>query len=174
MLDAITEPLDSYLAGVDAEAFNLDRFLDQYVPDSRVLDDPEGRRALTRLNPLLFGLVYLRHHLTDAEGNVSFGDAHLDWVRAARRWIRPPTRPAEQRDAYIAPRSTGKSTMWFLVLPMWAAAHGFVKFIAAFSASAAQAEAHLSTFKLELDNNARLREDYPDLCAPAKRPSGGN
>ncbi|WP_354643870.1 hypothetical protein [Kitasatospora camelliae] len=174
MIDAITAPLDSYLAGVDAQSFDLDRYLSRVVPDARMLEDSDGRKTLTRLDPILFGLVYMRHHLRDSDGHVSFGDAHLDWCRAARRWIRPPSVPAEQRDAYIAPRETGKSTMWFLILPMWAAAHGFVKFVAAFSASAQQAEAHLATFKLEVDQNPRLREDYPELCSPAKRPNGAS
>jgi predicted phage terminase large subunit-like protein len=174
VIDAITGPLDSYLAGIDADTFDLDRYLARAVPDVRLLDDPEGRRALTRLDPLLFGIVYLRHHLRDAEGRVSFGDAHLDWCRAARSWIRRPTEPGEHRDAWIAPRNTGKSTWWFLILPMWAAANGFVRFVAAFSASAAQAETHLSTFKQELDTNDRLREDFPRLCTPAKRMSGQN
>lgn len=164
--------IDSYLAGMSGEDFVLHRYLARFNGD--VLGTPEGRRTLTRLDPLLFGVVYLRDHLRDAEGRVTFGDAHLDWCRAARRWVRRPVMPAEQRDAYVAPRETGKSTWWFLVLPMWAAAHGWIKFTAAFSASAAQAEAHLSTFKQELDNNPLLRADYPDLCNPAKRPSGGN
>ncbi|MGW5175894.1 phage terminase large subunit family protein [Streptomyces sp. NPDC004082] len=161
-----------YLDGLDAETFNLDTYLAQF--DARLLADPEGRRVLTRLDPLLFALVYLRHHLKDADGKITFGDAHLDWCRAGRRWVRPPTEPAAERDAYIAPRNTGKSTWWFLLLPMWAAAHGHVQFTAAFAASATQAETHLSTFKREIDNNAVLRRDFPDLCAPAKRPSGAS
>ncbi|TXJ78620.1 hypothetical protein E2C11_16570 [Streptomyces lavendulae] len=162
----------SYLDGLDAETFSLPSYLSQF--DARLLADPEGRRVLTRLDPLLFALVYLRHHLKDEEGNISFGDAHLDWCRAGRCWIRPASAPAEQRDAWIAPRNTGKTTWWFLILPMWAAAHGHVKFAAAFASAATQAERHLSTFKRELDGNALLRRDFPDLCTAAKRPSGQN
>src|SRR5690606_26215155 len=40
--------------------------------------------------------------------------------------------------------------------------------------SATQAETHLSGFKRELDTNPLLRQDFPDLCTPARRPSGGN
>lgn len=165
-------PKASYLEGLDAESFNLDTYLARF--DERLLADPEGRRVLTRLDPLLFALTYLRHHLKDTEGRITFGDAHLDWCRAGRRWVRPPSDPAEERDAYIAPRNTGKTTWWFLILPMWAAAHGHVKFAAAFAAAATQAERHLTTFKRELDGNALLRRDYPDFCAAAKRPSGAN
>lgn len=162
----------AYLEGLDAETFDLNAYLAQY--DERLLADPEGRRTLTRLDPLLFALVYLRHHLRDEEGRITFGDAHLDWCRAGRQWVRPSSEPAENRDAWIAPRNTGKTTWWFLILPMWAAAHGHVKFAAAFASSATQAERHLSTFKRELDGNALLRRDFPSLCTAAKRPSGQN
>jgi predicted phage terminase large subunit-like protein len=96
-----------YLAGLDAETFDLDTYLAQF--DARLLADPEGRRTLTRLDPLLFALVYVRHHLRDSEGQITFGDAHLDWCRAARRWVRPVAGPSEERDAYIAPRNMGKA-----------------------------------------------------------------
>lgn len=161
-----------YLEGLDAETFDFHAYLAQF--DERLLDTAEGRQILTRLDPLLFALVYLRHHLKDEEGRITFGDAHLDWCRAARRWVRPPSGPSENRDAYIAPRNMGKSTWWFLILPMWAAAHRHVKFAAAFAASATQAETHLASFKKEIDGNEALRRDYPDLCAPAKRPGGSN
>ncbi|GGW15759.1 hypothetical protein GCM10018980_51770 [Streptomyces capoamus] len=161
-----------YLDGLDAETFNLDAYLAQFDP--RLLADPEGRRVFTRLDPLLFALVYLRHHLKDEDGKITFGDAHLDWCRAARQWVRPPAGPGENRHAYIAPRNMGKSTWWFLILPTWAAAHGHVKFAAAFAASATQAETHLASFKKEIDNNDTLRRDYPDLCTAAKRPGGAN
>lgn len=161
-----------YLEGVDAETFNLNAYLAQFDP--RLLADPEGRRVLTRLDPLLFALVYLRHHLKDTDGKITFGDAHLDWCRAGRRWILPLTEPAVARDAYIAPRNTGKSTWWFLILPAWAAAHGHVKFVAAFAMAAGPAQTHLSTFKKEIDTNELLRRDFPELCTAAKRPSGAN
>lgn len=170
MATAVRTP--GYLDGLDAETFDLTAYLAQF--DGRLLADPEGRRTLTRLDPLLFGLVYLRHHLRDSEGHITFGDAHLDWCRAAREWIRRPTEPATSRDAYIAPRNMGKSTWWFLILPMWAAAHGHIRFVAAFASSATQAETHLSSFKREIDTNELLRIDYPEMCTSAKRPSGAN
>lgn len=170
MATAVRAP--GYLEGLDAETFDLAAYLADFDP--KLLADPEGRRTLTRLDPLLFGLVYLRHHLRDSEGHITFGDAHLDWCRAARAWVRPPTEPAAHRDAYIAPRNMGKSTWWFLILPMWAAAHGHVRFAAAFASSASQAETHLATFKAEIDRNELLRQDFRTLCTPAKRPSGAN
>ncbi|WP_176739645.1 hypothetical protein, partial [Streptomyces sp. EN16] len=60
------------------------------------------------------------------------------------------------------------------ILPTWAAAHGHVRFAAAFAMAAGPAQTHLATFKREIDTNALLRRDYPKLCTAAKRPSGTN
>lgn len=131
---------------------------------------PQGRANrihYTRDSPMLFALVYLAKHLRDKEtSETSFADPHLEWIDNARGWA-TDVEPA--RDAYVAPRETGKSTWWFLVLPMWAAAHGHKRFVAAFADSATQAETHLASFKQELTENALLRYDYPDLAAPAQR-----
>jgi phage terminase large subunit-like protein len=133
-----------------------------------LLSVPEGRRELTRLDPMLFALIYLPHHLMDPEGRITLSEFHLAVAEYGKRWIKKDLRPMEVRDAFIAPRECGKSTWVFTILPMWAAAHGHVKFLAAFSDAAAQAEGHLQTFKTELDMNAYLKEDYPDLCRPQK------
>lgn len=145
------------------------------LPDAEKLGGVEAVRALRRkvaeVDPLRFALVYFPHHLKDAEGRISLSVVHELWIEHALQWG-GEQRPAEERDAYVAPREMGKSTWHFLLLPAWGAATGRVRFAAAFADSAAQAEGHLSTFKKELDENARLREDYPDLCAPAVRPRG--
>src|SRR5487761_35676 len=151
--------LDAYLAGID----------------ERLLTSAEGRRVLTALDPLLFALLYLPHHLRGAEtgDKITLSEFHEDIIEQARRWIIPDSRPAQHRDIYVAPRGCGKSTWFFMILPLWAAAHGHRTFIAAFSDTATQAETHLATFKRELDVNRVLRNDFPNLCKPARRPSGG-
>lgn len=154
---------------VAIETFDPQAYLDSFVGR---LDTTAERIAYTRTDPLLFALVYLRRHLQGPDGRITFADPHLDWFRHARDWTEPVVEPREWRRAYVAPRSCGKSTMWYLLIPTWAAAHGFIRFIAAFSDSATQAETHLATLKHELDTNALLRQDFPDLCAPARRPSG--
>lgn len=166
------QPDDTYLAGETAATFDFEKWLCQY--DERLLADPRGRRALCRLDPMLFAVLYLRKHLMAEAtgGKITFNDMHLELYRQARQWIKPRTRPRQFRDAYIAPRESGKSSMLFLILPLWAAAHRHVRFIAAFSDSATQAETHLATFKHELDTNELLRNDHPYLCTPATRPKG--
>lgn len=160
---------DPYDPRANAETFSLDGWLSTL--DERMLAEPECRRILTKHDPLLFAWVYLRNHLRSEEtGNqVTIGDMHLRWARTALRWTQPVTEPGEHRTAEIAPRNTGKTTWWFLIIPMWLAAHGHSEFIAAFADSGPQAEMHLQTFKQELDRNPLLRKDYPELCRPMER-----
>lgn len=143
--------------------------------DQRLLATSEGRRILTRLNPRLFAICYLSHHLagTETDGVISFSEAHLDWYDQMLEWVKPSSKPKVWRRGYVAPRNSAKSTVWFLIAPLWSASHGFVKFIAAFADAATQAEGHLTTLKRELDTNELLRKDYPDLCAPAVRETRG-
>lgn len=131
-----------------------------------LLSFPEGRRELTKYDPLLFALIYLPHHLKNAQEEITLSEFHVDIAEYGKSWIFKPSEPKQHRDAFIAPRESGKSTWIFLILPMWAAAHGHVKFIAAFSDAASQAETHLLTFKNELDTNEYLQADYPELCTP--------
>jgi hypothetical protein len=162
--------IDPYSPEANAETFDLDLYLSQFDP--KLMSHTEGRKALTCLDPMLFALTYMRKHLKNNEGQISFSDAHFLWVRAARRWIGPPRGQREDRKAFVAPRACGKSTWFFLILVMWAGAHGHVKFAAAFADSGAQAELHLATFKAEHADNALLRTDFPELCNPARRHTG--
>jgi phage terminase large subunit-like protein len=168
--------VDPYDPTTTAEQFDVGLWAAHKVPDERLLGVPAGRRALTEYDPLMFALLYLPHHLRGDEtgGEITFADCHLDWCRQARAWTHPRGGPGTARDAYVAPRNVGKSTWWFLVLPLWAAAHGHTSFVAAFADSATQAETHLATFKHELDHNTMIRTDYGDLCTPARRPKGAN
>lgn len=133
----------------------------------------ELRRSRTRKDPALFALVYLSKHLVDkVTDEVGLSAVHVDWAKSARSWMRSSAKPMADRRAEVAPRDMGKSTWWFLLLPMWAAAHQHRTFIAAFADSAPQAETHLASFKAELDDNALLRFDYPDLVHPKTRGRG--
>lgn len=133
----------------------------------------EGRKELTKYDPMLFALIYLPHHLQNAQGQITLSEFHVDLAEYGKLWTTPPVQPKQHRDAFIAPRECGKSTWIFLILPMWAAAHGHVKFIAAFSDAASQAETHLMTFKNELESNEYLQSDYPELCKPKVVTSSG-
>lgn len=153
--DAGTFDLAAYVAGVDP----------------RLLGNAEARRALTRLDPLLWAVLYVPHLLKDHAGNITFGDVHLQIYRDALELIRDPS-PKESRRAYVAPRGSGKSTTLFLVVPLWAACHGHVRFVAAFSSSATQAQDHLAGLRRELQTNKLIRTDYPELAKAARKSNG--
>lgn len=132
------------------------------------------RRALAK-DPIAFAVIYFSHHLKDRDGRMSFAEVHFEWARLAEAaFTDRPTEPQQHRHAIIAPRECGKSTWWFLILPMWAAFNRHQEFIVALADAAAQAESHLATFKNELDTNTLLRLDDPKLCTPARRRSGTN
>jgi predicted phage terminase large subunit-like protein len=125
----------------------------------------ELRRRVAYSDPLVFGLLYTPAHLTLDGGDISLSDIHAEWISHAGE---------PGRRIYVAPRGSGKTSWHYLLLPLWMAATGRRRFIAAFSDSGMQSELHLSSFKLELSRNDRLRQDYPDLCAPGKRPTGAS
>lgn len=133
--------------------------------------DPLVRRAATRADPLLFALLYFPHHLSDELSGLSLAEAHLEWCRwAVATMTAPRVALREHRDAFVAPRETGKSTWHFLILPAWAAAHEWSTFAVAFADTVGQAREHLETFRAELRVNDLLRTDWPDLCHPELRP----
>jgi phage terminase large subunit-like protein len=128
----------------------------------------EYRLAVTRNDPLIFALVYLSHHLIVERGEVdliAISEWHLDLVQSARTWISGKPR----RDAWIAPRKGAKSTWLFVILALWALAHGHRRFVLAFAHNSEQAIGHLNTLRAELSGNPLLVEDFPELEA-AKTP----
>lgn len=170
MFETPLDPTDPYDPRQNAATFDFWGAA-QKVYDDPLMETPESRVVMTRLDPFAFALLYFLKHLTDDQGVVSFSDAHLEWLREARLMgVKDPNPyPAKHRHAYIAPRSMGKSTWWFLIFPMWLAAHSHAKFIAAFADTGPQAEQHLKTFKMELDTNDFFRQDYPEVVRPLTR-----
>lgn len=134
----------------------------------------EYRRLVTRYSPVRFALTYLAHHLSSPEtgGRLSFSPLHLALARGATRWARP--RAEAIREGWIAPRGAAKSTWAFLILPLWALAHGHRRFILAFADAGPQAELHLANLRAELDQNMLLAQDFPELSASRGRGSADN
>lgn len=131
----------------------------------------EYRRALCRMDPLMFALIYLSHHISNPDiGEITFAEAHIEWADLARQWARPGVKkPASNRHAFVAPRNLGKSTWWYLILPLWWAAYEYSHFTAAFANSDTQAQLHLKSFRNELNGNGLLRQDFPELCKRRNR-----
>jgi hypothetical protein len=177
-VDTLTPPAPLYLEDIDPAGFDHLDYLAQLTAGlDRVLvfTTPAGRRALTRNDPLAFALVYLRGHMASPEtdGQVTVSEFHLAVCRAALGWRDRTHAPRAARDAWVAPRGVGKSTWGFLILPLWALAHGWRTFVIAFADSGPQATQHLASLKHELDVNDLLRRDYPELCRPQIRERTG-
>lgn len=161
-----------YLEGLDAGKFDhlqymadiIDSLPEGWADEDRYLRTPSARRVVTKYDPMMFALVYCRDLITGPNGpqDISFADLHLELCRYARVW-ETSVLARESRTAFVAPREAGKSSWVFKILPLWAAAHGHIKFVAAFSSSATQALKHLSGFKKQLATNKLIQNDYPDL-----------
>jgi hypothetical protein len=130
-----------------------------------ILESPDYRRAMTRDSPVRFALVYLGHHLRSPEtgGAHSLAEHHLDMARIGRSWCTP----GRHRDIVVAPRYGAKST-WMVALTLWALCHGWRRFALWISDSAGQVELHLATLRRELETNALLRTDFPDMLPPPR------
>jgi hypothetical protein len=129
---------------------------------SAMQSSPEYRRRATVSSPLRFALTYLDHHLVLQDVDpptVTFSEAHLSLCRSARAW----QHKEPWREAWIAPRGLGKTVWAYLVLPLWALAHGHRKFVLAFSYNQDQAKGHMANLREELDTNELLLQDYAHL-----------
>ena len=156
---------------ITSDEFDWMQYLHEQVPDKRLLEIPEGRAELTRYDPMLFSLIYCREIIKNDHGEISFADLHLDLCRLARTWHKMPV-SKESRNLFVAPRGGGKSSWGFKILVLWVGAHKHVKFAAAFSNSATQAQGHLSGLRKFMDSSDIMRRDYPDFCEPMRRPNG--
>lgn len=120
----------------------------------------DRRRRVTRDNPIAFAILYLRPYLEDSlTRRISFSPLHTTLAEHAKAWVVP----GAHRSAWAAPRDAGKSIWFFLVLPLWALAHGHRRYFLAFAATAPQALGHLQNLRAELDSNDLLLSDFPEL-----------
>lgn len=145
----------------------LDEKYELIEDNLKLLATSEGRRELTKYDPLLFALIYMPESLMGKdgpnEGLITLGEFHIDMFEQAELWAVANGEDQAERDAYVAPRETGKSTLVFKVFPVWASAHGHCRFIAAFADAGSQATIHLANFRRVLRTNRKLKLDYPDL-----------
>lgn len=127
------------------------------------------RRLWTRESPLRFALTYLADPHLVLQGSkpptVTFNEVHLGLSRAAKRWMAP----VRWREIWVAPRGIGKTSWAFLVLPLWAIAHGHRNYFMAFSYDDKMAHDQLANLRLELAENEPLLRDFPELRAPKVR-----
>lgn len=124
------------------------------------------RRLWTKESPLRFAWVYLPDHLQlrgEGPPKITFNEMHLGLSIAAKQWMQPK----RWREIWVAPRGIGKSSWAFLILPLWAIAHGHRSYFMAFSYDDGMAHDQLANLRLELAENELLLHDFPEL-RPAK------
>jgi phage terminase large subunit-like protein len=141
----------------------------RYV-NAATTSDPATRIRICRREPLIFALVYFPHKLRSEQtkNRYSLNPLHIFLAESAATYWPFPLEHKEVRIGIVAPRESGKTT-WERILPIWGAAYGWRMFCAFFGASKERAQEHLANIRHELDNNTKLREDFPELCTPLKR-----
>lgn len=128
------------------------------------------RRYATVYNPVAFAVTYLSHlfiRYPDEHGRPvwSFSPLHLDMAEIGRRWALP----GEHRDIVVGPRDSAKS-IWWIVIVVWAMAHGHRRFPLVFSYTREQVTKQLADVREALESPLLLA-DFPEL---APRPGRGS
>jgi hypothetical protein len=144
--------------------FEWREYLDRQY-DPRLLKSREGRRALGRLDPLAFALMYHRRWLTGDDGTITFAPLHAgsyEWFLTWPGYQGPMT----NRHAWVAPRGAAKSTVHFRIAPIWSSCYGHKNYFAIFSRTTTLAQEHMAAIQTERRSNALLRYDFPEFCEP--------
>ena len=121
------------------------------------------RRWATIYNPVAFAVTYLSHLFRKYPDPItgepvwSFCDLHLGMADIGTQWAIP----GPHRDIVIGPRDVAKS-IWWIVLAVWALAHGHRKYLLAFSWTRDQVILQLADVREALESPLLL-EDFPEL-----------
>jgi phage terminase large subunit-like protein len=150
-------------AQIYAPGFDWREYLRRYDP--RLMETSEGRRAIGRLDPLAFALIYLRDWLKGDDGEISFAKFHADSYEWALSWIGNQL-PMSNRRAWVAPRGSAKSTMHFRIIPLWALCYLHKDYVAIFSRTDDHANEHMLAIQRVRLESPLLRLDFPDFVAP--------
>lgn len=118
------------------------------------------RREEARRSIRAFARLYLRHCVARPDGKL-----HSELYALLEAL---PDKPGA-RLAIAAPRNSAKSTLASLIFVLWVICHKFCRYVVLISDTAEKAADLLSHIKAELVSNARLAEDYPEVCEPTGR-----
>src|SRR3989304_1190302 len=114
----------------------------------KIANDPRFRKQLASSSLAWFATIYLGHYIK--EDCPQFHFDIYDTLNAL------PSGLTE----IVAFRGSGKSTIAALALPLWAAYTGKRKFIVLVSDTYTQAKLLISHLQNEVENNAKLKEDF--------------
>jgi predicted phage terminase large subunit-like protein len=127
--------------------------------------EKEQRLELAKTDMEYFAKTYFPHYIRSESSAM-----HRYLYRKALEKVTKSWETKEgTRMADAAPRGNAKSTIVSLILPIWSAAFGFKSFIVLVSDTASQAEDFLTFIKLELEENPRLAQDFPELVGEGRR-----
>lgn len=143
---------------------------------------PEQLQTLTRVSQKAKGSQAIRLHELLQRSTLSH---LLDWGQHyfPRYFTLPPSQMHLQlirslqwrhetraiNEAVIAPRGGAKTTWVSKVYPLFCVCHGLEPYILLVSDSSSQAEENLEAIRHELEENDRLRADYPLACTKGER-----
>lgn len=152
-------------AQIARPGFDWREYLDRQY-DQRLFKTKEGRRALTRLDPFAWALLYERQWLSGsgAQG-ITFSPFHAASYEWALSW-RGYQHPMSNRHAWIASRGSAKTTLHFRILPMWAGCHLHKDYFSIFTRTSELATEHMQAIQNERRENALLMHDFPEFCRP--------
>lgn len=119
------------------------------------------RRSMGQESVLKFGQAYLPGHFS-VEPSAMHREIDGLLCRASEQ--------RGMRIALAAPRGHAKSTLISLAYVLWSVCYHREAFVVIISDTADQAVGLLGHIRQELEANPRLREDFPDACAPAGSP----
>lgn len=130
----------------------------QPFPDNKQAQ--KERIAQAAIDLEYFGKTYFPHYI---EAPCSAFHKYL-CARFQEMIFRAVQTGEGDKEADAAPRGNAKSTWTTLVLPLWVAAYKYRHFALLVSETATQSEDFNQFIKVELEDNERLKQDFPDLC----------
>lgn len=118
------------------------------------------RIAAAKKSMKYFGKTYFPHYVTSPPSALH----EYICTRFPEMIERAEETGVGDKESDAAPRGNAKSTWTTLILVLWVAAFKKRKFPLIVSETNAQAVDFVSFIKLELENNERLAQDFPELC----------
>lgn len=118
------------------------------------------RTSKGRLDLEYFGRTYFPHYIVSASSALH---AYI-CAKYPEMILRSQEEGIGDKSADAAPRGNAKSTWTTLILILWCAAYRYRAFPLIVSETAGQSEDFMQFIKAELENNERLKQDFPDMC----------
>jgi len=122
----------------------------------------EARRKRGRVSPITFMQIYLPHYAQQPFSRMHVEVSDLIVAAAESRG---------GRIAIAAPRGHAKSTLVTVATILWCIMYQMEHYILLVCDSQDQAIGHLAAVREQIENNPRLRDDFPEACTvpPASR-----